>query len=205
MPENKILILLAHPRFENSRVNKALISAASKVKNVTIHDIYETYPDYWINVQKEQELLMKHDVIVFQHPFYWYSVPPLLKQWMDLVLVFDWAYGPKGDKLKGKCLISAVSTGGDQMAYSKEGKHGHTLQDFLLSVKQTAKLCKMIYFPPFSSYGSHMVTDEKLLDNSGLYAVMLNHLQRAELSQLNFDDVKTLNEWALNQLKSSEL
>ncbi|MFQ3576223.1 MAG: NAD(P)H-dependent oxidoreductase [Cytophagales bacterium] len=204
MAENKILILFAHPKFENSRVNKELIASAMKVKNVKVHDLYETYPDYWINVEKEQELLLQHDIVVFQHPLYWYSVPPLMKQWMDLVLAFNWAYGPQGDKLKGKILLSAVSSGGDQSAYSKEGKHGHTLEEFLLPVKQTAKLCKMKYLPVFASYASHVVSDEKLLDNSGLYAIMLNHLQKTNLETLEVEGMKTMNEWALQQLKISE-
>lgn len=34
-----------------------------------------------------------YDAVVFQHPMYWYSVPPLLKQWFDTTLAEGWAYG----------------------------------------------------------------------------------------------------------------
>jgi len=48
--------------------------------------------------------LLEHDRIVLQFPMYWYSMPPLLKKWLDDVLTYNFAYGSKGDKLKGKDL-----------------------------------------------------------------------------------------------------
>ena len=56
--------------------------------------MYEKYPDFNIDVDYEKKLLEKNQIIIWQHPFYWYSAPPLLKQWIDLVLEFGWAYGP---------------------------------------------------------------------------------------------------------------
>ncbi len=66
---------------------------------------------------REQKLLLDHDLIVFQHPFYWYSCPAIVKEWLDLVLENGWAYGPGGTRLAGKFMMSAVSTGGSEMAY----------------------------------------------------------------------------------------
>ena len=58
--------------------------------------------------KREQELLLQHKIIVWQHPFYWYSSPALLKEWIDLVLEHGWAYGRKGDMLKGKKVNSGA-------------------------------------------------------------------------------------------------
>jgi glutathione-regulated potassium-efflux system ancillary protein KefF len=44
----------------------------------------------------------------------WYSVPPLLKLWMDKVLSHGWAYGHNGIALRGKSLMWAVTTGGGE-------------------------------------------------------------------------------------------
>ena len=74
-----------------------------------MHDLYEAYPDFDIDVRREQELLAAHEVIVLQHPFYWYSAPALLKEWQDLVLEHGWAYGSGGTALRGKALLSAPS------------------------------------------------------------------------------------------------
>ena len=65
----KILVLFAHPVLERSRVNRKLLDAIRNVDNVTVHDLYEVYPTLAIDVPREQELLLAHDAIVFQHPF----------------------------------------------------------------------------------------------------------------------------------------
>ncbi len=95
---NQILILFAHPALEKSRVNRQLIRSIHGLDGVTIHDLYETYPDFNIQVKAEQDLLLAHDIIVFHHPFYWYSSPALLKEWQDLVLEYGFAYG-EGERL----------------------------------------------------------------------------------------------------------
>ncbi|RYE35767.1 MAG: NAD(P)H oxidoreductase, partial [Sphingobacteriales bacterium] len=92
----RVLILFAHPAFEKSRVHRPMVKQVLKLEGITFHDLYESYPDYDIDLDREQELLLRHDVIVFQHPFYWYSCPAILKQWQDLVLEHGWAYGRGG-------------------------------------------------------------------------------------------------------------
>ena len=84
---------------------------------MTIHDLYEVYPTLSIDVKREQALLLEHDVIVFQHPFYWYSCPAILKEWQDLVLEHGWAYGVGGTQLRGKITLNAITTGGPAHAY----------------------------------------------------------------------------------------
>src|SRR5688572_10508134 len=89
-----VLVLYCHPMPHRSRVNRALLDAIRGVAGVTVHDLYETYPDFALDIAWEQLLLARHRVVVFQHPFYWYSTPALLKEWQDQVLTFGWAYGP---------------------------------------------------------------------------------------------------------------
>ena len=93
-----ILILFAHPALEKSRVNRVLIRDIPGIEGVTFHDLYETYPDFDIDVAREQELLLAHDTIVLHHPFFWYSTPAMLKEWQDLVLEHGWAYGSGGNR-----------------------------------------------------------------------------------------------------------
>jgi glutathione-regulated potassium-efflux system ancillary protein KefG len=152
----KILILFAHPRYENSLVQQRLSSAAQGVRGVTFHDLYELYPDFDVQIEQEQEMLLRHDLIILQHPFYWYSCPPLLKQWIDLVLEHGWAYGKEGNSLKGKKMFNAISTGGRQEAYDPGGFNRYTIAQFLAPFDQTARLCKMEYYPPFVIHGTHL-------------------------------------------------
>ena len=130
----RVLVLFAHPVLERSRVNRRLVGAVRDVENVTVHDLYEAYPTLSINVPKEQELLLSHDVIVFQHPFYWYSVPAILKEWQDLVLEHGWAYGAGGTRLRDKITLNVVSTGGPANAYRKGGYNRFTVRELLAPV-----------------------------------------------------------------------
>ena len=109
---NRILILFAHPRFEKSRANRALLKNIGHLPGVTLNDLYERYPDFNIDVDREKELLAAHDIIVWHHPIYMYGAPALLKQWIDLVLEYGWAHGREGDFLKGKVIFNALTSGG---------------------------------------------------------------------------------------------
>jgi len=159
---DRVLILFAHPALEQSRVNRRLIQAVRDLEHVHVHDLYEVYPDFHIDVRAEQRLLLNHDVIVFQHPFYWYSSPALLKQWQDVVLEHGFAYGHEGTALRGKRLLSAITTGGGSQAYGREGRNYFTIRELLAPFEQTANLCGMEYLPPFMVQGTHTLTKATL-------------------------------------------
>jgi glutathione-regulated potassium-efflux system ancillary protein KefG len=150
----RVLIQFAHPVLERSRVNRHLIEAVRGLDGVTINDLYEVYPDLSISVKREQELLDQHDVIVFQHPFYWYSMPAILKEWQDLVLEHGWAYGAGGDHLRGKIALHAISAGAAHTAYHQEGYNRFTVRQLMAPLQQTAHLCGMLFLGPFIVYGT---------------------------------------------------
>jgi len=157
MPDKnrRILILFAHPAYEKSRVNRVLLKEVRDLPGVTFHDLYENYPDFAIDVEREQELLVAHDVVVFHHPFFWYSTPAILKEWQDLVLQHGWAYGHSGTALRGKVLMNVLTTGGGESAYQAEGHNRFTIRQFLAPLEQTARLCGMNFLPPFVAHGTH--------------------------------------------------
>lgn len=156
---NRILILFAHPALEKSRINRRLIKAVRDLDSVTIHDLYEQYPNFHINVKFEQDLLLAHDLIVFQHPFYWYSCPAILKEWLDLVLEYGFAYGHHGTALQGKKFLSVITTGGSEKAYCRQGHNYFTVRELLAPFEQTARLCGMEYLPPFVIQGTHQLRE----------------------------------------------
>ncbi|WP_271855999.1 NAD(P)H-dependent oxidoreductase [Patiriisocius marinus] len=174
----KVLILFAHPTFEKSRANLTLIKHIKDIAGVTFHDLYERYPDFHIDVEKEQELLNQHDVIVWHHPFYWYSCPPLMKQWIDMVLEFNWAYGPSGKALTSKACINVITTGGSKDLYCTEGTNSFTVNQFLRPFEQTANLCGMDYFPPYAVMGTYTLTDKQLTQHGKEYAKLIDLFQK---------------------------
>jgi len=190
----RILIQFAHPRLEKSRANRALLQRLPKHPDITFRDLYELYPDLNVDVAKEQELLAAHDIVVLHHPLYWYSVPPLLKQYIDLVYAFGWAYGPGGVALKGKAQFHVLTTGGATEAYTAEGFHGNTLHEFLLPLKRTATLCGMIWLPPFAVHGTNRLSDTELERITEQYARLLLRLADGGLSVSELVGLDRLND-----------
>jgi glutathione-regulated potassium-efflux system ancillary protein KefG len=146
---SSVLIVFAHPALEKSRVNRHLIQAVRDLPGVFFNDLYENYPDFQIDVRHEQELLRRHSTIIFMHPFYWYSAPALVKEWLDLVLEHGFAYGHNGTELQGKRMLNAVTAAGAQEAYRPEGYNHFTIRHLLSPFEQTANLCGMQYLAPF--------------------------------------------------------
>ena len=118
-------------------------------------------------MKREQALLAEHDLIVFQHPFYWYSCPAIMKEWMDLVLEYGYAYGPEAHTLAGKQWLSAITTGGAPESYCSAGYNQRPLLDFLLPFQQTAQLCGMHWLPPFVLHSFHKLKDPQALHRCG--------------------------------------
>jgi glutathione-regulated potassium-efflux system ancillary protein KefG len=176
----RVLILFAHPALERSRVHRRLIAEIPTGPDVTFHDLYEAYPRLDIDVEHEQKLLLEHDVIIFQHPFYWYSTPPILKQWQDLVLQHGWAYGSKGTALQGKTFLSAISAGAGEGAYCSAGYNRFTVRQLLAPVEQTAQLCGMRFLPPFVVFGTLGLTPEDIAQRSRSYRSLIEALVAGE-------------------------
>jgi glutathione-regulated potassium-efflux system ancillary protein KefG len=156
----RVLVLFAHPVLERSRVNRRLLDAIRELDGVRVHDLYEEYPTLAIDVRREQALLLEHDVIVFQHPFYWYSAPAILKEWQDLVLEHGWAYGVGGTNLRGKLTLNAITTGGPAHAYQKNGYNRFSVRELLSPWDQTAHLCGMRFLAPFAVHAALKVATE---------------------------------------------
>lgn len=172
----RLLLQFAHPALQKSRANRALLAAARAVPGVTVNDLYELYPDFHIDVAREQALLREHEVVVFQHPFYWYAAPAVLKEWQDLVLSLGFAYGPGGDALRGKALASAITTGGPAEAYSADGYNRYPVRTLLAPFDQTAHLCGMRYAEPFVVHAAPRLDDAALRAEALRYAEWLRVL-----------------------------
>lgn len=191
---NKILVIFAHPLLEKSRINRVLLRRYSNHENITFHDLYEAYPDFNVDVKFEKELLLNHEIIIFHHPVYWYSCPPLLKQWIDLVLEAGWAYGPGGDALSGKKLLQIVTTGGPKFSYSEEGGNRHTLREYLLPFEQTARLCKMAYFPPFVIHGTHRLSNAEITEYSNQLGGLIGYISLKDFDREDLSGYQYFND-----------
>lgn len=150
-----IALIHAHPYPDRSRANRALLGAASRVPTVAVRSLYDLYPDFAVDVAAEQEALAAADVIVWQHPVFWYAPPALMKLWFEQVLTLGWAFGEGGRALAGKRCLWVPTTGGDAPAYVEGGHHGHPFAAYVAPVAQTARYCGLEWLEPFIVHGAH--------------------------------------------------
>ena len=160
-----IYVIAAHPSWRESRVNRPLMQAARELPRVQIQDIYSSYPDYVIDVVKEQDALVKAKLVVLLHPIQWYSMPALQKLWFDEVLSYGWAYGEGGTMLKGKDLWLVATTGSPEASYHPQAYNRYFFDAFLPPYEQSATLCGMRFLPPLILYGAHSVGPEVVAEH----------------------------------------
>ncbi|NHZ39445.1 glutathione-regulated potassium-efflux system oxidoreductase KefF [Massilia aquatica] len=178
-PLRKVLVIFAHAAPQRSRVNRRLRDAARGVPGVELVDLYETYPDFYIDVAAEQENLADAAALVLVHPIQWYGMPSLLKEWVDAVLVPGWAYGAGATALRGKQFWLVASTGSPLDAYAPGAAHGHPFEAFLPPYRQIAALCGMEWREPHILHGAHQSSQETLDAHVETFAARLGTLAQA--------------------------
>lgn len=171
----KTLVILAHPDIEASRVNKRWRRELLLHPDlITLHELHTAYPDWRIDVAKEQRLLEAHQHIILQFPIYWYSYPPLLKKWLDDVFTYGWAYGSQGTKLKGKRFGLAMSIGDKQENYSAAGSVSYTVDEMTAPFKASMRHVGAIALPYYAAFGSSFQASDEDIDQSA--KEYINHI-----------------------------
>lgn len=176
----RIAIIYAHPYPNRSRAGRSLLSSVSSLDTVKVRSLYERYPDFAIDVEAEQSVLAQAELVIWQHPLFWYGPPPLLSLWFEKVLARGWAYGKGGHALREKACLWVPTTGGDVDAYRVGGMHGHTFDKFIPPIEQTARFCGMRWLDPLILHGSHHATDEQLGERGREYRKRLSSFLEAQ-------------------------
>jgi len=150
-----VLIILSHPDIQSSIGNKTISDNLNKLPNTEVRHIDSLYPDYKIDVKKEQEALKKADVIIFQYPLFWYNVPAMLKGWIDQVFTYGFAFGKDNYALEGKKIIVSFTTGTSVKDYPNE-----VTDKIIFPFKGLADFCKMEYLTEVISHEINNYSDE---------------------------------------------
>ncbi|MFF4749164.1 NAD(P)H-dependent oxidoreductase [Streptomyces sp. NPDC002514] len=170
----RTLVVVAHPDLAFSRITTRLAEAVSDLAHVTVHEIGPARSDGRFDIAREQQLLRDHDRIVWQFPWYWYSVPAVLKAWIDQVLAHGFAYGSSGTALRGKTLQLVTSTGGPEASYaSVDPTSRFTMTQLLAPLDATARLVGMRLAEPLVLHGARTVSDENLAAHAKRYRELL--------------------------------
>ncbi|MFD1261242.1 NAD(P)H-dependent oxidoreductase [Entomomonas asaccharolytica] len=169
----KVLVIVAHPAITSSMANSRWLAELRKYpEHFKVHELYQEYPDFQIDVAKEQALIEQHSALVLQFPIYWFSSPPLLKKWIDDVFSYGWAYGG-GNKLQAKPIGLAVTTGATVDSY--QGKD--SLEAMLTPFRATIDYVAGKAITPFVVYGvGYGLTEQGLEQSANDYVQYLNSL-----------------------------
>ncbi|MDO3408234.1 NAD(P)H-dependent oxidoreductase [Saccharibacillus sp. CPCC 101409] len=168
----KTLVIAVHPALHESRIHRRWLEELRRYpEEITISSLYEKYPDGVIDIAREQRLAENHDRIVLQFPLYWFSSPPLLKQWLDEVLLEDWAYGKGIDLFASKTIGAAVSGGSQEDDYRREGRYRLDIHTLLSPLATTARYLEAGWEAPFVLYGAgSRMSDDEIARSAEAYA-----------------------------------
>ncbi|MET0404808.1 MAG: NAD(P)H-dependent oxidoreductase [Cystobacter sp.] len=116
------------------------------------------------DIQAELDKLLRCDVLIFQFPLWWFSVPAILKGWVDRVFAMGTVYG--GGRwfgtgvMKGKRAMLSLTTGGPAAQYTEDGLLGSLEQLFMPIHQGIFRFTGFDVLPPFIAWSAAHVGDE---------------------------------------------
>jgi NAD(P)H dehydrogenase (quinone) len=133
------------------------------------------------DIQGEQDKMNAADMLILQFPLWWFSVPAILKGWIDRVLAVGVLYDRErrysNGVFKGRRAMLSFSTGGPSSAYAPGGISGH--MDIVLWPLQNGILNFLGYdvLPPFIAEGMGRADAEARQVILDAYAARLKNLE----------------------------
>lgn len=90
-------------------------------------------------IKSELSKLLWADIIIFQFPLWWSSVPAILKGWFDKVLIYGGIYGGaygkfKNARLSNKKAIISTTTGSSEDSFKIHGSSGDIHKQVLFHI-----------------------------------------------------------------------
>lgn len=126
------------------------------------------------DIQREQKLLLNADLIIFQFPLWWYSMPALLKGYIDRIFSMGWAYGGN-QALAGKKILVSMTTGAPGITWTDENRG--TIKDIFKHLfVGTFGLCGISLLGPFIVYGAKRLNEVEKNEVINNYVKFLNEL-----------------------------
>lgn len=148
------------------------------------------------DIAAEIAKLVAADLVIFSFPLYWFSVPAILKGWIDRVLVSGLTYGGKRfydqGGLKGKKALLSFTLGGREHMFGADAIHGEIETMLRPVLRGTLYYVGMDVLPPFIGYHVPYISPEarqQILEDYKQYLQNLDQLQPLEFPTMDqFDD-----------------
>lgn len=136
------------------------------------------------DIKAELDKLLWCDFLILQFPLWWWSLPGIMKGWIDRVFVNGVVYG-KGRRmdsggLKGRRAMLAITTG----CYPDMVAHDGLLGDLGVSLwhlhSGTLAYAGFKVLPPFTAWSIHYTTHEQRVRYLEDYAARLQQIETTE-------------------------
>lgn len=137
------------------------------------------------DIAAEIEKILAADLLIFTFPVFWFSVPAILKGWIDRVFISGPFYGGRriygAGGLKGKKALAVFSLGGREHMFGQGAIHGELQHGMLRHFLQgTLGYVGLEVLEPFVAWHApYVMPDER--------AIMLDNLRR------HIDTIDTLS------------
>jgi NAD(P)H dehydrogenase (quinone) len=133
------------------------------------------------DLKAEMDKLFWADFVLFQFPLWWFSLPAILKGWVDRVFAMGFSYNIgrsyENGMFRGKRGMLSFTTGGPAATYGENGKNG-SIGELLRHVQYgMLHFIGMDVLPPFIAYGAARVTPEQRGEYLAAYRERLLNLE----------------------------
>ncbi|KOY77387.1 uncharacterized protein RZ75_01990 [Apilactobacillus kunkeei] len=188
----KTLVLVSHPKYDNSMTEAFLKQCQSDIENVDWVVLDNIQTEFTFDKEQEQQRLTQYDRILFQFPMYWYSAPALMKKYEDDVFTKNFiAYEQEG-ALKGK-EMGIITTLGDPIKdYQVGGREGFSISELLKPYQAIAQRGQMKFLKPF------VISQFAYMTDAQKQKLLIDY--RSYLTSDNFNSFTSLQKWYIDQL-----
>ncbi|MEO8400569.1 MAG: NAD(P)H-dependent oxidoreductase [Gammaproteobacteria bacterium] len=112
-----------HPLSDRSNFSTCFDSSYLKLQ---LEEIHASCNNGFMNdVETEMSKIEACDLMIWQFPLWWFSVPSILKGWIDRVFamgrMYDHEHVFQNGKLRGKRAMLSLTVGGEEAMYLKNG------------------------------------------------------------------------------------
>ncbi len=133
------------------------------------------------DIARELDELRGADLVLLSFPLWWFSMPAILKGWIDRVFVSGEVYGRTAlferGKLAGKRAMLTVTTGAPEQSFGRGSLNGDLLDILMPIHRGTLGFTGMTVLPPFVGYHVPYLDDAA---RAALLAAYAEHLRSLE-------------------------
>lgn len=183
---SNVLLISGHPDLQSSIANSEILKLLASTSQIKIHKLDQACQGFQVDVAAEQALLTQADIIVFQFPLYWSTYPALMKLWFDEVFTYNFAFGPNGDKLKGKKVLLSITCGATENSYQPGEFNFLPLEQYLQAAMHPVKAAQMDIIDSVITFEMNSTPDEGG-DQNSVIQLAQQHVERLThlINQLN--------------------